>query len=253
MKTRFFHIFIILLSIILYQGCDNENQSAFINSVINSTTLEEENIIKNTLRDEWFGFYFKGMKIGYLNSRISETETGYIGYSEGYMKVENIAGIGEETKIVEKLDLDKKYRLNAFFYEIKQGENSIKLKGEKNDNILKVILEAGGSVREKKEKIAGNIYSPLSLYLQLLKEGITAEKELSYDVYFQPTNKIATLYAKVGEAREIEFKGQKIRAYPVSEEIEGMKSTFWITEDGKKVKEESFEGFEIVAETKEEA
>lgn len=247
------NIIFILLFLLFFQGSNTANESDSFYSVALSATSENQSAVNNILSDEWFGFYFEGIKIGYLHSTIGEQDSGYSGNSTGFMKISAGTGDAQETLLEEKILLDKKYRLISFYYRILSGNNEISMSGERSDDSLKTILDVGGSRKETVEKISREIFSPLSLQLRFLKEGVKTGSKISYDIYFQFAKKVSRMTVQVDEEEEIDFKGRKEKAFPVTQAIEGMKSTFWITAEGRKLKEKSFEGFEINSEAKDEA
>jgi len=252
---KYVHLNVIfaLILLLFYQGSNNSNESDLFNGLALSASSESQSSVNNILLDEWFGFYLKGMKIGYLHSTICEQGSGYSGNSKGFMKISAGTGEAQETMLEDKILVDKQYRLISFNYRISSGNSAISMSGERSGDSLKVILDAGGSRKETIEKISGEIFSPLSLQLRFLKEGVKAGSKISYDIYFQPAKKVSKMIVQVGEEKVIDFMGRKEKAFPVTQVIEGMKSTLWVTADGRKLKEKSFEGFEIRSEMRDEA
>jgi len=203
---------------------------------------------ENFLQDEWLGYYYKRIKIGYLHELIKEKGKHYEVSGDGTIRLQ-MGGGSEEAQVNYKTVLNKDLIIENFFYKLSSNGREIIVTGVKRGRKLVVKIQNADLVTETSEDIPENIYSANSVRLYLLKRGFREKDNFQLRVFFEPLRKISVLKVDVIGKERIKMGGREIEAFKVRQSVEGLSSIGWYEPGGRIVREISFEGFEARAET----
>jgi len=240
-------ILLLMVTCVFIISCSKGSNNESLEPIQSKTKYNEQSSDLKIFSDQWFGFYFKGNKLGYLHSIGARVSGGYMSKSYGVVSMQTEPGISQQTSISEQVYMDDNYNLTGFEYVLNAGENRISLTGSVDGKTMQTVIETGGKTEVSREDISGSLFSSVSFKIKAIREGIKPGVKYDGNVYFQPMKKIASMSFRVGNEGEIEISGKKLKAFPVYEEIGGFKSTSWVSANGDIIKEESFEGFELIA------
>lgn len=202
--------------IITYINRNQQNSEAF-----------PEEFFEEKANVEWLGIYLKGHKVGYLASRIDSTETGYRVYSYMYMKVSPTSGFEREVSYKTVANTERDYNLKDFEFRMVSGDYIYEASGYRKKD--KLIVDMKG----KNKKMEIPLESP---YIPATIEGMVKTGKTGEFQFFDPT--LQSLFTiKVNKIGKDTLNNIPTTKYSVTQS--GINIFFWISKEGKLIREES--------------
>ncbi len=204
-------------------------------------------------RARWSGIYYRGEKIGFSVSQMTEKPGGFKLQEDGQMLL-TLMGASTASKLHTEVNVDPQYMLQDFSFSLDPGTGPIGIRGvlESPTRLaVKITTATGEKARtfELKEPPVLSLNLPKRLLAMGLTEGAHHEIQI-----FDPatlTNGLATI--EIGKREVVRILDKPLPAFKMTMTYSGITATSWITEVGDIVKEESAMGMVVVRESRERA
>lgn len=205
-------------------------------------------------RARWSGIYYRGEKIGFSVSQMTERPGGFKLQEDGQMAL-TLMGATTASRLHTEVNVDPQYLLQDFRFSLDPGSGPISITGklESPTRLAIVVRSPNGSERTRafdlKEAPVLGLNLPKRLLALGLKEGARHEIQI-----FDPatlTNGMTTV--EIGRREVIRILDKPVPAFKLNMTFAGISTTSWITEIGDIVKEESAMGMVVVRESRERA
>jgi len=201
--------------------------------------------IGSTPGEEWFGIYFSGKKIGYQVISKLPLQNGVKFVEKMFLKV---TMLGKNVNVISygEAEISEDGKLDRFDFVLSSGDMKFEARGERIENVLKILLKTGEDKNEISIPYNENLLLPMTL-LSVCKK-VREEKVVKYP-FFDPST-LSTDYVtlRFKGYEEIEVMGRKAKAMVIEEEFKEIKGDLYIDENGSLLKEKSGLGMEIIRE-----
>ncbi len=205
-------------------------------------------------RARWSGIYYRGEKIGFSVSQMTERPGGFKLQEDGQMLL-TLMGATTASKLHTEVNVDPQYLLQDFAFSLDPGTGPISIKGalEAPTRLAVRISSPTGSERSRTFDLKAPPVLALNLPKRLLALGL--QEGLRHQIQiFDPatlTNGLANI--EVGPREVVRILDKPVPAFKLTMTYSGITATSWITEVGEVVKEESAMGMVVVRESRERA
>jgi hypothetical protein len=183
-------------------------------------------------REYWTGILFNDSRIGFSHFAISPSKTRSGCFEIRCQAFMNFRFLAMQKKVsVTSFDLvDKDLRLISFVYDYFIDDSLLKLTGEVNGDILKVIGSSGKTGSENEFRTDGELYPGSATNLYPLVHGLSRGKKYTYRIYDGEAQKIVDISQEVlAYERSDLFQGG---AYRISTRYLGQDVTTWLNGQG---------------------
>ncbi len=205
-------------------------------------------------RARWSGIYYRGEKIGFSVSQMTERPGGFKLQEDGQMLL-TLMGATTASKLRTEVNVDPQYLLQDFVFSLDPGTGPISIKGalEAPTRLAVRISSPTGSERSRTFDLKAPPVLALNLPKRLLALGL--QEGLRHQIQiFDPatlTNGLANI--EVGAREVVRILDKPVPVFRLTMTYSGITATSWITEVGDVVKEESAMGMVVVRESRERA
>ena len=204
-------------------------------------------------RARWSGIYYRGEKIGFSVSQVTERSGGFKLQEDGQILL-TLMGATTASKLHTEVNVDPQYMLQDFAFSLDPGTGPIGIKGvlETPTRLaIKIVSPTGEKSRmfDLKEPPVLSLNLPKRLLAMGLTEGARHRIRI-----FDPatlTNGLATI--EIGAREVVRVLDKPVPAFKMTMTYSGITATSWITEVGDIVKEESTMGMVVMRESRERA
>jgi len=214
-------------------------------SVIALDVITEEGV---HARDEWYGIYQQGRKIGYANTRIVPETEAYHLYEESQLDI-LVLGSVQRVKTVINSYTTKNYLLKYFDFSMQSGSSSMTIKGAVIGKKLVLDIETAGQTRKEHMLLREPPYLSLNIKPALILLGLEPGKKYRFPLFSPATMNTEDAFITVVSSEHIKVGDKEQTIYKLNESFQGMETTSWITQDGETIKEESPLGYVLLQES----
>jgi hypothetical protein len=200
--------------------------------------------------EQWMGVYLNNEKIGYLSRRLSPTDNGYT-MDETFRIKMIIMGTEKNIETLLNAKLDKDLKLLSFNAIIK-GDLDIDVSGEVHGKNLILSIVSGG-VKSAKEIRLAEVPTLNGPGVTGMLRGLRPGDRINVPTFDPTLMSIEDIELKISSKENIMSMGKMQEAYKVAGTMKGIEFTFWVTDKGEVLREESPMGFLLVKEAKEDA
>jgi hypothetical protein len=204
-------------------------------------------------RARWSGIYYRGEKIGFSVSQMTERSGGFKLQEDGQMLI-TLMGDSIASKLHTEVNVDPQYMLQDFSFSLDPGTGPLSIKGTlETPTRLVVKITSSGSEKSRTFDLKEPPILSLNLPKRLLALGLTEGARHQIQI-FDPatlTNGLATI--EIGKREVVRILDKPVPAFKMTMTYSGITATSWITEVGDIVKEESTMGMVVVRESRERA
>jgi len=204
-------------------------------------------------RARWSGIYYRGEKIGFSVSQMTERPGGYKLQEDGQMLI-TLMGDSIASKLHTEVNVDPQYMLQDFSFSLDPGTGPLSIKGTlETPTRLVVKITSAGSEKSRTFDLKEPPILSLNLPRRLLALGLTEGARHQIRI-FDPatlTNGLATV--EIGRREVVRILDKPVPAFRMTMTYSGVTATSWITEVGDIVKEESTMGMVVIRESRERA
>ncbi len=204
-------------------------------------------------RARWSGIYYRGEKIGFSVSQMTERAGGFKLQEDGQMII-TLMGDSIASKLKTEVNVDAQYMLQDFSFSLDPGTGPIAIKGVlETPTRLAIRVTSSSGERSRTIELKEAPVLSLNLPKRLLAMGLTEGARHRIQI-FDPatlTNGMATI--EIGKREVVRILDKPVPAFKMNMTYAGIAATSWITEVGDIVKEESTMGMVVVRESRERA
>ncbi|MBX7185207.1 MAG: transglutaminase-like domain-containing protein [Vicinamibacteria bacterium] len=204
-------------------------------------------------RARWSGIYYRGEKIGFSVSQMTERPGGFKLQEDGQMLI-TLMGDSIASKLHTEVNVDPQYMLQDFSFSLDPGTGPLAIKGVlESPTRLVVKITSAGSEKSRTFELKEPPIVSLNLPKRLLAMGLTEGARHQMQI-FDPatlTNGLATI--EIGRREVVRILDKPVPAFRMTMTYSGITATSWITEVGDIVKEESTMGMVVIREGRERA
>ncbi len=197
--------------------------------------------------ETWMGTYYHGKKLGftYLKLRVGEKET--VVNMRVYFRMMS-EGVDQSTTFTQETHLTPDLKLKHFTLVQELMGHRQKIEAEVKKG--KLEFQVVSSDFKKKDSISfpPTMVPSATYLLNMVRSGLTVGKKGRLSVFVEPFQMVTGLAYNILRKEKAELDGKQVEAYVVEQKMSGMESTFWVTEDGIVLREESPQGFKSIRE-----
>ena len=204
-------------------------------------------------RARWSGIYYRGEKIGFSVSQVTERTGGFKLQEDGQMLL-TLMGATTASKLHTEVNVDPQYVLQDFTFSLDPGTGPIGIRGvlEAPKRLAVKITSASGEKSRTFELKDPPVLS-LNLPKRLLAMGLTEGARHQIQIFDPATLTNGLAVIEIGKREVIRILDKPVPAFKMTMAYAGITATSWITEVGDIVKEESAMGMVVVRESRERA
>lgn len=205
-------------------------------------------------RARWSGIYYRGEKIGFSVSQMTERPEGGFRLQEDGQLLLALMGSNTASKLRTEVNVDSQYLLQNFSFSLDPGTGPMAVSGVlETPTRLAIKITSSGNERSRTIDLKEAPVVSLNLPKRLLAMGLT-EGARHQILIFDPatlTNGMATI--EIGKREVVRILDKPVPAFKMSMTYAGIHANSWITEVGEIVKEESAMGMVVIRESRERA
>ncbi len=197
--------------------------------------------------ETWMGTYFHGKKLGFTHLKLKVRAKETVINMRVYFRMVS-EGVDQSTTFTQETHLTPDLKLKHFTLVQELMGHRQKIEAEAKNG--KLELQVTSSDFKKKDSISfppGMALSSTYL-LNMIRSGLSVGKKGKISVFVEPFQMVTGLAYYILRQEKAELDGKQVEAYVVKQNMSGMESTFWVTEDGIVLREESPQGFKSIRE-----
>ncbi|MPZ75090.1 MAG: hypothetical protein GEU77_01035 [Deltaproteobacteria bacterium] len=203
-------------------------------------------------RQEWWGIYYRGEKIGYTSQTIEPHLDGYQLTDDSMLRL-NLMGTTRNASTRLAMNVDKEWVLKNFDFELQSNDVHFKSRGKVVPGKLQLEIESAGHTSAQEIALTQPPYLLAALKPLVATQQLEPGKE-HFFATFDPSTLSQQITSVVIEAREQTLIGNKREpAIRFRQKFKGLSVLSWIDGQGRTLKEESPGGFALLRETQQEA
>lgn len=201
-------------------------------------------------RDEWFGIYQQGRKIGHAHRTREATPTGHLFRDDSSF---SMAMLGTPQKLRTTLvaATDRGYALERFDFHLVSQATSFRASGRVEGDRLRVRFGALGREEEVELPLPEPIHLASTLRPRVAARAPQAGERFTAPVFSPMTLKSEPLTITVEGRETIEGPEGPVEVLRVREEHQGLAARAWLAPDGSALREEATLGFTLQRESPE--
>ena len=203
-------------------------------------------------RDEWFGLYKEGRKIGWAHRAVAHRHGGYVFREDSHV---TLAMLGTRQTLQSTLtaETDDAFALRTFDYTLMTPATTFTASGTSDDRTLRGRYGPKGHESDIVLPLTEPIALPSTFRPRVLADH--PEPGMRYSVpVFSPLTARSEPLVLVVEARErLATKAGAVDTLRLAEEHQSVKTRAWIDADGNVVREEALLGFTLEREARADA
>jgi hypothetical protein len=219
---------------------------------LQSSPLPPAGAVALSAQEEWMGIYQQNYKVGYLQRRLTPTDSGYRWEERWRMKLRMLNTL--QTIATEiRAHTDRQYALSDFSFRLSGSGVVFKAEGKVTDQTLHGQLTSGGGTSPFSFPLREPIY--LSATTQMTLRGVALQpgEERRFSIFNPLSMQTDTVSVTTVGPDTLTLKGQRLAVTKVVERIGGTTVYAWLDKDGKVVKEEAALGLVLLRESREDA
>ncbi len=203
-------------------------------------------------RDEWFGLYKDGRKIGHAHRTVAHTDRGYAFSEESHVTLAML-GTRQTLESTLRAETDAAFALRTFTYTLVTPAATFTATGTSDDHTLRARYGPKGQEADLVLPLTEPIALPSTLRPRVLADHPEPGAHYSVPV-FSPLTARSEPMVVVVEARErLQTASGLVDTLRIAEEHQSVKTHAWIDADGDVVREEALLGFTLEREPREQA
>ncbi len=203
-------------------------------------------------REEWMGIYQQDQKVGYLQRRVSPTDTGYQWEERWQMKLQVLKTTQHiHTEI--HAAIDQRYALTHFSFRLVSSGTVFQVTGEVVGQELRGQIRTGGERSPFSFPLREPLYLPDTTQMALRNTALQPGEERQFSIFNPLSMRPDTIGITVIGPETLSLKGKTQTVTKIAERFNGATVHAWLDQEGKVVKEEAHMGFILLRESRDEA
>jgi len=201
-------------------------------------------------RDEWFGVYKDGHKIGHAHRVVAETTRGWV-FTETSLVALAMLGTPQTLRSELRAETDARFALRQFAYTLVTQAATFVANGTSDDHTLRARYGPKGQEAELVLPLTEPIALPSTLRPRVLADHPEPGARYTLPVFSPLTAQAAPLTIVVEGRERLSTKTGVVETLRIAEEHQNVKTRAWLDDDGNVVREEAVLGFTLEREPQE--
>ena len=201
-------------------------------------------------RDEWFGVYRAGRKIGHAHRTVAHTADGYT-FREDSVVALAMLGVPQTLESALRADTDAAYALRAFDFTLVTPATTFVANGTSDDHVLRARYGPRGHEAPLELPLQAPIALPSTLRPRVLADAPKAGARYTLPVFSPLTARSEPMTIEVEGRERLATSRGPVDTLRIAEEHQGMRTHAWLDDDGNVVREEAVLGFTLEREPRE--
>lgn len=195
--------------------------------------------------EEWWGVFYRGVKIGYASQTIKPENTGYQVHDRSNFRLQ-LLGITRQVSTYLNMAVDQEWTLQRFYFELDSNDVKFKVRGHVTPGKLALEVESGGNTTKRELPLSQAPYLVAALKPYVATQQLEPGKE-HFFLTFDPSTLSQQVTTVVIEGREtIRIDDRLEPAMRIRQTFKGISVTSWLDGAGRTLKEETPAGFSLV-------
>jgi hypothetical protein len=203
-------------------------------------------------RDEWFGLYKDGHKIGHAHRVVARSADGYT-FTEDSAVTLAMLGTRQKLESALRAETDAAFALRTFDYTLVTPATTFTAAGTSDGRTLRARYGPKGKEADLSLPLTEPIALPSTLRPRVLADHPEPGARYSVPVFSPLTARSEPLVVVVEARERLQTKRGVVDTLRIAEEHQSVKTRAWIDADGNVVREEALLGFTLEREQREEA
>lgn len=195
-------------------------------------------------RDEWFGVYKSGQKIGHAHRVVTPTSGGYTFAEESRVRLAML-GVPQTLETTLRAETDAAYTLRAFDYTLVTPATTFVAHGTSDGKTLHARYGVKGQEANLELPLSEPIALPSTLRPRILADHPAPGTRYSVPVFSPITARSEPLTVIVEGREQLDTPNGVIETVRIAEEQQTVRTRSWIDLDGNVVREEALLGFTL--------
>jgi hypothetical protein len=203
-------------------------------------------------RDEWFGVYHDGEKVGHAHRVAAGTTDGYALYEDCVVALAML-GTPQTLRTSLAAETDASFALRRFRFTLISPAAVFSATGTTDGEHLSVTYGAEGERERLSIPVTGPIYLPSTLRPRVLAGDLASGTRYAVPVFNPLTLRNEPMTVTVEGRETLAGSDGPVEAIRLAEEHQGVRVRAWLASDGAVLREESVLGFTLERESSERA
>lgn len=183
-------------------------------------------------RDEWSGTYYKGQKLGFTHARVDLQGEEVVVHTRVYFRLK-AGGAEQATIITQETKLDRHLNLKEFSLLQEVMGNRQRVLGKLRNGTLEYEVTTTGYQKTKTMQYPPDVMPASTVWLNMLARGLNVGQKGAIRLFIEPFQMIVPMRYAILRRESIEMDGREINAFVILQEYAGMKSTLWVSPEGR--------------------
>ena len=207
----------------------------------------------------WNGIYYRGEKIGFTVSQTTRTDDGFELQEDGRLQM-LLLGQASAAAIHTRASVDADFALRSFEFSLDPGTGAVEVRGDVapptvpgGRHRLDLAITSSGITRTETRELAEAPVLSQNLSRLMASGRLVPGSQHRWTILDPATLRNAAVVLEVGERSMVRTGNTMVPAFRVDMDLEGLRTTSWVTDTGDVVREESPLGLMTIRETPERA
>jgi len=205
-----------------------------------------------TAQEEWMGIYQEDQKVGYLQRRVTPTNTGYQWEEQWQMKL-RVLKTPQTIHTEIRADTDQHYALTRFSFRLLTNGAVFQVTGEVVGQEMRGQITTGGETSPLSFPLHEPLYLPDTVQMALRNTALQPGEERQFSIFNPLSMRPDTIGVTAIGPETLLFQGKAQTVTKIAERFNGITVHAWLDQEGKVVKEEAAMGLVLLRESREEA
>jgi len=195
-------------------------------------------------RDEWFGVYKDGRKIGHAHRVVARRDGGYA-FTEESVVTLAMLGTPQKLESVLQAETDDAFALRTFSYTLVTPATVFGARGTSDDHTLRARYGPKGHEADLVLPLSEPIALPSTLRPRVLADHPAPGARYSVPVFSPLTARSEPMVVAIEARERLQTKQGAVDTLRIAEEHQSVKTHAWLDDDGNVVREEAVLGFTL--------
>ena len=203
-------------------------------------------------QEDWMGIYQQEQKIGYLERRLTPTDTGYQWEEQWRMRL-RVLNTPQTIHTEVRADTDQRYTLTRFSFRLLSAGVVFQVTGEVAGQELRGQMTSAGATSPFSFPLHEPLYLPGTTQMALRGIALQPGEEHRFSIFNPLSLHTDTISVTALGPETLSLNGEKRTVTKVAERFAGTTVHAWLDQEGNVVKEEAALGLVLLRESQEDA
>jgi hypothetical protein len=204
-------------------------------------------------QEEWMGIYHQNQKVGYLQRRLTPTDSGYQ-WEELWRLRMRFLNTPQTIHTEIRATTDQSFALTGFEFRLLSSGITFRASGEVTDHkLVGQMTTGGGETSPFSFPLQAPIYLPSTTEMTLRDATLLAGEARRFSIFNPLSMRAETITVTVIGPESLTVKGKRVDTTKVTETLGETTMQAWLDQEGKVVREEAALGMVLLRENQPEA